>query len=144
MPFIPHWSLRTIEHKEQIALVSSRAHKAWNLAGLCLEIIPIPPSRCHSLVLSAGVSNTSPSACCPCLPQGHSYWLVVLQWDRNNVSIAVELSNLQQTFLPWIILGGLIPPGTSILTFAISKILTLYWKMTSNLVTRVCTLHSVC
>lgn len=45
MPFIPHWSLRTIKHKEQVALVSSRAHQSWYLAGFCLEIIPIPPQQ---------------------------------------------------------------------------------------------------
>lgn len=36
---------KKIKHREQVALVSSRAHKAWYLAGLCLEITPIPPQQ---------------------------------------------------------------------------------------------------
>lgn len=132
MPFIPHWSLRTqlLNTKNKLlwwaaelqSLVFGR-FVSWNnshsspagVIPMCfllgfLTPLPLPPTR-TSHIDSWFFSVTK--IICP------SLW--------NGIT-----SNKLSFYKGNPILGGLIPPGTSILIFYVSKILASYWKITSN------------
>lgn len=73
MPFIPHWSLRTVKNRKQVCLVELLS---LVLGGLCLQIplSHLPPQQ------GSGPGRDSPPF--P-LPSVHGpYWSVVLPCDK--------------------------------------------------------------